>query len=57
VEPDRIVVRKDDDELVLAVAQGVFDAPRAALIEEHAAAVEALVADWSRPFCDGWETF
>ena len=39
-------VRKDEDELALAVAQAVFDASVAAAIEENAAAVEALVADW-----------
>jgi hypothetical protein len=57
VAPDRSVVRKDEDELALAVAQGVFDGPTAAAIEANAAAVEALIADWSPPFCDGWETF
>jgi hypothetical protein len=57
VDPDRSVVRKDEDELALAVAQGVFDASEAAAIEKAAAAVELLVADWDAPFCDGWETF
>ncbi len=57
VDPDRTLVRKDEDELALAVAQGVFDGPAAAAIEEEAAAVEALVADWGPPFCDGWESF
>jgi hypothetical protein len=57
VAPDRTLVRKDEDELALAVAQGVFDGPVAAAIEENATAVEALVADWGSPFCDGWETF
>jgi hypothetical protein len=57
VAPDRTVVRKDEDELELAVSQGVFDEARAAAIEEDAAAVEALVASWGRPFCEGWETF
>jgi hypothetical protein len=57
VSPDRTVARKDEDELLLAVAQGVFDESMAATIEEHAIAVEALVADWASPFCDGWETF
>lgn len=55
VNPDRTVLRKDEDELALAVAQGVFDAQAAAAIEEDAAAVEELVADWGPPFCDGWE--
>lgn len=57
IEPDRTMVRKDEDELALAVAQGVFDATAAAAIEADAAAVEALVADWGPPFCDGWERF
>jgi predicted RNA-binding protein associated with RNAse of E/G family len=57
IDPDRTLVRKDEDELALAVAQGVFDEHEAAAIEESAAAVEALVADWRPPFCDGWETF
>jgi predicted RNA-binding protein associated with RNAse of E/G family len=57
VAPDRTLVRKDEDELSLAVAQGVFGGPVAAAIEENAAAVEALVVDWRWPFCDGWETF
>ena len=57
VDPDRSVVRKDEDELALAVAQGVFDGSKAAAIEETAAAVEQLVADWGVPFCEGWETF
>ena len=26
-------------------------------LDENAAAVEALVADWGPPFCDGWESF
>ncbi|WP_243057542.1 DUF402 domain-containing protein [Nocardioides sp. SR21] len=57
VSPDRTVVRKDEDELELAVAQGVFTREQAAAIESDAAAVEALVADWGPPFCDGWETY
>jgi len=57
VSPDRTVARKDEEKLLLAVAQGVFDESMAATIEEHAIAVEALVADWASPFCDGWETF
>ena len=51
------MVRKDEDELALAVAQGVFAATAAAAIEADAAAVEALVADWGPPFCDYWERF
>ena len=57
VDTDRSVMRKDEDELALAVAQGVFDRSKAAAIEETAAAVERLIADWGPPFGDGWETF
>ena len=57
VEPDRTLTRKDEDELALAVAQGVFDPTTAAAIEADATAVEAVVADWGPPFCDGWERF
>jgi hypothetical protein len=57
VAPDRTEARKDEDELALAVAQGVFTEAEAAAIEQDAAAVEAVVAAWGRPFCDGWETF
>jgi hypothetical protein len=57
IEPDRSMVRKDEDELTIAVEQGVFDAAAAAAIEADAAAVEALVAGWGSPFCDGWERF
>ncbi|MGZ4466276.1 MAG: DUF402 domain-containing protein [Nocardioides sp.] len=57
VAPDRTVRLKDEDELTLAVAQGVFDAVTAAEIREDAAQVEALVAAWGPPFCDGWERF
>lgn len=57
IEPDRTIVRKDEDELALAVEQGAFDVTAAAAIEADAAAVEALVADWSSPFCERWEGF
>ncbi|MGH3506645.1 MAG: DUF402 domain-containing protein [Nocardioidaceae bacterium] len=57
VEPDRTVVRKDEDELALAVAQGVFDGATAAAIEADCADVEAIIANWGPPFCDGWEHF
>ena len=57
VAPDRTLARKDEDELALAVRQGVFDAPAAAAIAKNTVAVEALVADWGPPFCDGWENF
>lgn len=57
IEPDRTMALKDEDELALAVTQGVFDAATAAAIEADAATVGALVADWGPPFCDGWERF
>lgn len=57
IEPGRTLMRKDQDELTLAVAQGAFDATAAAAIEADAAEAEALVADWGSPFCDGWERF
>jgi hypothetical protein len=57
IGPDRTVIRKDQDELALAVAQGVFSGHMATAIEEAAAAVEALAAEWGQPFCGGWESF
>lgn len=57
LDPDRTLARKDQDELALAVAQGVFDPSEAAAIEKHATAVERLVADWGPPFCEDWENF
>lgn len=57
IDPDRTVVRKDEDELALAVDQGVFDGIEAAAIEKTAEAVEQLVAAWGPPFSEGWETF
>jgi len=57
ISPDRTLTLKDEDELVLAVAQGVFSPAAASVIAAQAAAVEALVADWGSPFCDGWERF
>lgn len=57
VDPDRRVHRKDEDELELAVAQGVFDPAGGASTEADAAEVEAVVAAWGPPFCDGWEGF
>ena len=57
VGPDRSVVRKDEDELLLAVQQGVFTTEAAAGFATDLEAVEALVASWAPPFCDGWETF
>jgi predicted RNA-binding protein associated with RNAse of E/G family len=57
IAPDRSLSRKDEDELELAVAQGLYDAATAAAIEADAAEVEAIVADWGAPFCDGWEHY
>jgi predicted RNA-binding protein associated with RNAse of E/G family len=57
LEPDRSMARKDEDELAIAVAQGRYDATAAAAIHADAAAVEAVIADWGAPFCDGWEHF
>jgi len=57
IDPDRSLTLKDQDELALAVAQGVFDPATASVFEADAAEVEALVADWGPPFCDGWEHF
>lgn len=57
IEPDRTLVRKDEEELALAVEQGVFDDRAVAAITQDAATVEALVADWHSPFCDRWEHF
>jgi len=57
IDPDRTMVRKDEDELALAVAQGVFDEADAGAIEADAAAVATLVAAWGPPFCNGWELF
>lgn len=37
IQSDRAVVRKDEGELALAVAQGVFDPTAAAAIEANAA--------------------
>ncbi|MGH3490102.1 MAG: DUF402 domain-containing protein [Actinopolymorphaceae bacterium] len=55
VRPDRTVTRKDEDEFVVALEVGRFDARHAAQIEEAAGDVERIVAAWERPFCDGWE--
>jgi hypothetical protein len=57
VDPDRATRRKDEDELELAVAQGVFAPAAAAAIEADAAEVEAVLGRWGPPFCDGWERF
>lgn len=57
IEPDRHMSRKDEDELALAVQQGLYDRATKAAIEADAAAVEAIVRNWGSPFCDGWEHF
>lgn len=57
VSPEGTVTLKDEDELELAVSQGVFSASEAAAISANAASVAALVATWGSPFCDGWEHF
>lgn len=57
VEPDRTVFRKDEDELALAVEQGALDAATADAAMDHCRDVEAIVAAWRPPFCEGWERF
>ncbi len=57
VAPDRTVELKDEDELALAVSQGVLSSASAVAIEAAARAVVALVDAWGSPFCDGWERF
>ncbi|MEO8329122.1 MAG: DUF402 domain-containing protein [Candidatus Nanopelagicales bacterium] len=57
VKPDRTMSRKDEDELGLAVAQGLFDPTTAAAIVADCVKVEALVVEWGAPFRDGWESF
>lgn len=55
--PDGTMIRKDEDELELAIEQGVFDSAKAARIEATCAEIESMVANWRSPFCDGWERF
>ncbi len=57
VRPDRSVTWKDDDELAAAVDAGRFTAGQAEEFRSHAREVEALVARWGSPFCDGWESW
>lgn len=57
VEPDRTTVRKDEDELVLAVEQGRYTAAEAAEITVVAEEIEESVRRWDSPFCDDWESF
>jgi hypothetical protein len=56
VEPDHTLLRKDEDELVQAVAPGVFD-EAAAAIEADCSEVEAVLAACGAPFDEGWEMF
>ena len=57
IEPDRTRVRKDEDELALAVEQGRFTAAEAAAITALAEEIEAVADVWGPPFCDGWDRF
>ncbi|MFC5176036.1 DUF402 domain-containing protein [Nocardioides taihuensis] len=57
VEPDRTVARKDEDELALAVEQGRYTEAEAERLTAVAAEIEAVVAAWGPPFCDGWDRF
>jgi predicted RNA-binding protein associated with RNAse of E/G family len=57
VAPDRTVTLKDEDELAIAVTQGVFSPSEAAAISADAASILALVDFWGSPFCDRWEHF
>ena len=57
VEPDRSHHRKDEDELVLAVEQGRYNAGEAEQILGVAVQAEAVIDAWGSPFCDGWENW
>ncbi|MEZ5097846.1 MAG: DUF402 domain-containing protein [Nocardioides sp.] len=57
VEPDGTIMRKDEDELVLALEQGALDAVTAKAALRDCQEVEAIVASWGSPFCDGWDSF
>jgi uncharacterized protein len=57
VEPDRTHERKDEDELEIADEQGRYAAEPAVAITAVAAEIEAVIAEWGPPFCDGWEKF
>lgn len=57
IDPDRSSTRKDEDELVLAVEQGVLTTAEAEQVEADAAEVEQLVDRWASPFRDGWHRF
>ena len=55
VTPGGRVERKDEDELVAAVAGGRFSAEEADRYRDDARAVEDVVRRWGSPFNDGWE--
>lgn len=57
VSPDGTLAWKEEDELDLAVAQGVFDQSQAAVIREDAVRAAALVGNHAPPFGDGWDQF
>lgn len=57
IEPDRTVRWKDEDELEAAVVAGRFSADDAERFRTDARVVEEMVAAWSAPFCDGWESW
>lgn len=54
VTPDRVVRRKDEDELAMALRVGRFDAAGIAEIESYAAAAEREIAAWAPPFSEDW---
>ncbi|MGH2401438.1 MAG: DUF402 domain-containing protein [Candidatus Limnocylindria bacterium] len=57
IEADRSVRWKDLDELQAAVIAGRYSAEDADRFRADARAVEEIVAAWSAPFCDGWESW
>jgi len=57
VHSDHRYYRKDEDELAEAVRQGRYTPEKAASIERDADDVEAVIAAWGSPFCDGWESW
>jgi len=54
VTPDRIVRRKDEDELEMALQVGKFDAARVAEIESWADEAEKEIAAWGPPYDENW---
>lgn len=55
VTPDRTVVRKDEDELTMALKVGKFDEARVAEIESYADAAEQEIRLWGPPFSEDWQ--